>query len=392
MAPQLGVIHTVGSLRQSAGGPSRTVTALCRELGRLGMQVDLLSQDAAGAGADENLRPPVDLVTTTLASAYRLPYVGKPWSPSFRAMLRKCCHQSQGKLIHDNGIWLPTNHAAAMVARKVDIPLIVSTHGMLEPWSLSHRAWKKRLAWRLYQHRDLLTARVLHATAQQEADNLRWLGLRQPIAIIPNGVDLPAWSEDSKVQEVPRIALFLSRIHPIKGLLNLVDAWRVARPCGWRVIIAGPDEEGHRAVVEERIKAAGLAADFEFVGAVDGSDKTALYCRADLFVLPSFTENFGVVVAEALACGVPVITTKGTPWGGLVTHRCGWWVEIGSEPLIGALLEATSLPPAVIGEMGKRGRSYVEQHFGWPGIAREMLAVYRWVLGQAEKPPCILLD
>ena len=162
----------------------------------------------------------------------------------------------------------------------------------------------------------------------------------------------------------PRVALFHGRIHPVKGLLELVDAWRIARPPGWTMIIVGPDEGGHRAVVEERIRRAGLESDFQFVGTVDGEDKTAVYQRADLFILPSFTENFGVVVAEDLASGVPVITTKGTPWEGLEAHRCGWWVDLGVVPLAGAIREVTTIPDAGRAAMGEHGRRSAE-HFAW---------------------------
>lgn len=175
--PEIGMIHTVGSLRKSARGPTRTVTALCGELGKLGARVDLLSQDYRGAPDDEPVLPPADRVSTRLAAAYRLPKTRFIFSPSFRSLLRQRCRPSSGVIVHDHGLWLPTNHAAAAVARQLDIPLMVSTRGMLEPWALSYRAWKKRWAWRLYQRRDLQSARVLHATAEREAENLRRLVL-----------------------------------------------------------------------------------------------------------------------------------------------------------------------------------------------------------------------
>ena len=178
-------------------------------------------------------------------------------------MLRRRCEHGRAMLIHDNGLWLPTNHSAAVIAGKFGVPLVVSTRGMLEPWALKHRAWKKQIAWWLYQRNDLRTARVLHATAPHEAESLRRLGLRQPIAVIPNGVDLPPFLHRSQVPASPHVALFLGRIHPVKGLLELVDAWRIVRPSGWTMIIAGPDEGGHRAVVEERIRRAGVESDFQ---------------------------------------------------------------------------------------------------------------------------------
>ncbi len=386
------VIHTVPSLRRSAGGPTRTVTALCRELGRIGVYVDLVTENWITPGADGNLLPPREWVTTTLVQAHPVPWIRNLRSSAFRVAVRERCELGRPQILHNHGLWLPTNHAAADFARERGLPLIISSRGMLEPWALNHRAWKKRVAWFLYQQRDLRTACVLHATAQPEAESLRRLGLRQPIALIPNGVELFASTEVPKPISSPRIALFVGRIHPVKGLVVLVDAWSRVRPEGWRMIIAGPDEGGHRAAVEERIRGAGLSADFELIGPVEDAEKAALYRRAELFVLPSFTENFGLAVAEALAAGVPILTTKGTPWAGLVKHRCGWWVELGVDSLGNALEEATRTRREILRDMGDRGRAYAEGTFGWPGIAQEMLGVYRWVSGQGERPECVQLD
>lgn len=389
----LHIIQTVGSLRNSAGGPSRSVTALCTALGRLDLHIDLFSSAGPAADPDDKLvMPPADQVRTTLVTVNRWTGFGTNPAPTFGAALRERCQSLPHPLLHNHGLWLPINHTVTRLARQLNTPLIISPRGMLEPWAMQHKAWKKRLAWLLYQRRDLASATVLHATAEQEAVNFRRLGLRRPIAIIPNGTDLPEWRDLPYPKGTPRKMLFLSRIHPVKGLLNLVQAWHTVRPSGWQMVIAGPDEGGHQAIVEAAIRQAGLQNEFVFTGSVDGAEKTALYRSADLFVLPTFSENFGLVIAEALACGVPVITTKGAPWSGLHTHHCGWWIDIGVEPLVAALREAMNLPPETLRDMGRRGRAYVERDFGWPGIAQQMLSVYRWVLGQGEKPDCVMSD
>jgi len=268
-------------------------------------------------------------------------------------------------------------------------------HGMLEPWAMNCRAWKKRLAMALYQWQDLQEARVLVATAGAEYENLRALGLRQPIAIIPNGVHLQQYSIQPRIREIvppqKRKALFLSRVQGKKGLLNLIDAWSRVRPAGWRLQIAGPDEGGHLAEVMARVRQAGVADSVEYVGVVDGDAKRQLYVSADLFVLPTFSENFGVVVAEALAHGLPVITTRGAPWQDLTTYRCGWWIDIGVDPLVAALRSAIALSDDERQAMGARGREYVRR-YDWADIAVQTVDVYRWVLGLADKPNCVYLD
>ena len=143
------------------------------------------------------------------------------------------------------GLWLPSNHAAARAARRAGRPFIVSTRGMLAPWSLAQSRWKKRFGWTLYQRRDLHSAALFHATAEQEAEDVRRVGLRQPVALIPNGVDLPGRYGTDRPKGEARQALFLSRIHPKKGLLNLVQAWAAVRPEGWELVLAGPDADGH---------------------------------------------------------------------------------------------------------------------------------------------------
>ncbi|MCK4788937.1 MAG: glycosyltransferase, partial [Desulfobacteraceae bacterium] len=231
-------------------------------------------------------------------------------------------HQTPS-LLHSHGLWLPVNYWAARAARRYNIPLVIHPRGMLEPWALSNKVWKKRLAMLLFQRRDLESATLLIATSLDEYQNIRNLGFSQPVAIIPNGIQLDTVNKgvlppNRKSKE--RTALFLSRIHPKKGLLNLITAWGQLRPTNWRLRIVGPNEGGHLAEVIAAASANGIEDVVDFVDEVDDESKKAVYQNADLFVLPTFSENFGVVVAEALAHGLPVITTRGAPWSDLETY------------------------------------------------------------------------
>ena len=181
----------------------------------------------------------------------------------------------------------------------------------------------------------------------------------------------------------------MGRIHPVKGLMDLISAWSRVKPVGWHVVIAGGCVDGYLAELKEESRKLKVEDDFEFVGRVEAEAKWEMYRSADLFVLPSHSENFGIVVAEALACGVPVIATRGTPWDDLVTHRCGWWTEVGSQRLAVALCEATNCDDATRHEMGLRGRKLVESKYSWANAAEQMLAVYRWMLRQSEQPASV---
>lgn len=398
------VLHVVASLDPGHGGPSRSVVGLTDALAKHdGVDVLLLIQG----------RESVSCVPSMVTSVRRMEAMGRSklthaLGLPLRQALTGLGGDARPALLHSHGIWHPVNYWAARAARRWDVPLIIHTRGMLEPWALGYRAWKKRLALTLYQRRDLETAQVLVATSEMECVNLRQLGLRQPVAVIANGVEsvgMPPVDLGSTGVRLGcadttdgfagvdaggegRLALFLSRVHPIKGVAELVHAWAQVAPQSWRLRIAGPDEGQHWAEVAQLVDALGLASSVEYVGPVDGEMKASLYRQADLFVLPTFSENFGLVVAEALAYGVPVITTRGAPWADLEAFGCGWWIDTGVDPLVQALREAMALSDAERQAMGARGRVYV-QRYDWDRIADQTLAVYRWVLGHGERPECI---
>ena len=264
---------------------------------------------------------------------------------------------------------------------------------MLDRWSLYQGRAKKRLAWLGYQGGDFRRAALLHATAEQELRDIRRLGLTNPVAVIPNGIDFPPAPLPAQARPAgPRRALFLSRLHPKKGVLDLVRAWARLDPAGWELLITGPDEGGYRHMVEQEISRLQAGSGIRCTGPVDDADKWALYASAQLFLLPTYSENFGLVVAEALACGVPVITTRGAPWQGLETHGCGWWTDIGEAPLTQALGLALATDGAELGAMGARGREWVLRDFGWPGVAEAFSRAYLWLAGQGPLPSEVTRD
>lgn len=381
----------IPSLSLAAGGPTRTVVQLCDSLARkTGVGVRLISQKDTAERVSLPEGETIDVCIGESARQLNLK-LGQPG----RQALHRAFARYHPQILHNNGIWHPMNHWATRVADRHGIPIVIQPRGMLEPWALGWHAGKKRCALALYQQRDLASATLLVATAEQEAENLRRFGLRQPIAVIPNGVDRKAGKGPSDRQcssnQSKCRALFLSRVHPKKGLLILLRAWAAAQPTSWILSIAGPDEDGHLSEVVALAETLGIREQVEYLGEFDDQAKWDIYRSADLFVLPTFSENFGVVVAEALSQGVPVITTTGTPWKDLATHGCGWWVEPMEAELRAALTEAFMLPPGRLVEMGERGRDYA-QRYDWSVIAEEMMDAYQWVLGQGPLPETVVLD
>lgn len=387
----LKAVSVIPTLSVAAGGPTFSVAALCEATAVAGVEHSLVTVHAA-AGQLEHFPNP-DLVQTLRVNGLHFPKLRLSWSPLFRSKLRAFCRERGIQTIQSHGLWTQANHIAASLARELNLPLVVSTHGMLEPWAWGHHAWKKRPVWWLWEHRNLRSAAVLRATAPQEVSAIRRLGLGNPVALIPNGVLLPSGLSRSEPRGASgrRLAVFLGRIHPVKGLQNLIEAWHLVRPEGWHCKLAGPDEGGHRSELQALVRKYDLEHVFEFSGMLAVKEKWEFLRAANLLVQPSFTENFGIAVAEALASGVPVITTKGTPWGELVSRQCGWWVDVGVAPLAAALREATSLSSETRQAMGQRGRHLVEEKYAWPQIGRNMLAVYAWVLGKGPQPACVQL-
>jgi glycosyltransferase involved in cell wall biosynthesis len=364
------VVQAIDSTRLELGGPAQSVPRLTNAMLRLGCQVALLCPDH---GSDRSVFAEIE------ANCFS----------SFEA-LRHLHPTNRIALIHVHGIWSLFNHRVARVARRLNIPYAISPRGMLEPWALAQKRWKKRIAWWLYQKRDLQCAAMLHATATSEQAQFHALGLTSPTVVLPNGVELPQqYKRTASPEGHPRTVLYLGRIHPKKGLMMLAEAWSLIRPPGWRMKVVGPDSHGHLAQVQEKVQALGIASDWSFGNAVYGEEKSALFLSSDLFVLPTFSENFGIAVAEALAFGLPVLTTTGAPWGQLMDNHCGWWVEPSVTGLTDGLQSALACSSHQLLRMGQKGRAWVEREFAWPRIAQQMLDAYSdvpAVFRRLEKP------
>ena len=313
-------------------------------------------------------------------------------SRSLRAALNRGVH-SGVDLIHAHGIWQMSNiYAVRAATSREGVPLVLSTHGMLSAAALKYSRVGKRLFWALYQSRALQSASCLHATSEQEYQEIRQAGVTAPVAIVPNGVEVYTKRENSRKANKKRV-VSVGRIHPKKGLDRLVDAWRMvhSRFPGWELVIAGPDENGFKDALEAQARRVG-AERVVFRGPVFGDEKVNLVATAELFVLPTRSDNFALTVAESLAMGTPVISTTAAPWEGLETHGCGWWVEQDVGSIASAMVKAMSLSTAERKEMGERGRAWMDSSYSWRSIADKYDKLYRWLKGLGKMPDFVVID
>lgn len=380
----LRIAHVVADLHPKSGGPSRTVTHLVDALTNTGVEVSLFSQSQVNEPFIAPESAQVRLSMARSAAAWRLK-LGLPLKQTLEEQLAL----RPPHILHSHGLWLPVNHWATQWAQQQGIPLIIHPRGMLEPWAMQQSARKKAFAMALFQRSDLYSARLIVATSSMEFNSIRALGMKQPIAVIPNGIHFNSHQISGiSAHQKSKTVLFLSRLHPKKGIKDLITAWSVIRPSGWRLCIAGPDEGGHLAEMKKLTSQLNLETEVDFIGEVQDNNKHHVFNSSSLFVLPTYSENFGVVVAEALSHGLPVITTKGAPWEDLVTYGCGWWIDRGVDALIPALREGIGLSPDSWKTMSDNARAYVRR-FDWNSIALDMKAAYHWALGSGDRPDCV---
>ena len=343
-----------------------------------GNQVALFSTKSTNE--DDNIKIP-DYVKLYIAPrnklCFRMSYV-----ENLDMLMAEAIQSFNPDIVHVHALWDPLVHKAINLAHKKGVKIIHSPHGMLTPWALNNKKNKKKLAWHLYQKRDLYKVSAFHVTCDDEKEDIKRLGFKQDIVVIPLGIDLPHIDLSHKIYS--KSILFMSRIHPKKGLLNLVYAWDKIRKEGWKIIICGPDDDNHLSIVKKEISHLGLNDFFVFKGSVEGEEKDNLLRSCDLFVLPTYSENFGIVILEALSYGLPVITTVGAPWKDVVAYNAGWWIEIGVEPLIEALNEFFTLSEKAHIEMGHNAIVLAEKEYSWGVTIDKLLSCLLYTSDAAD--------
>ena len=380
----LRVLQVVPRIATSSSGPSYSVTRLSAALSDEGHSVRLAVLEPVPAAS--RTFDVAGYPCARFPGAYRL-----GWSSAMRSALRRAARDVD--VVHNHSMWMMPNIYSAQAASDGKVPLVFSPRGTLSEWARRRSRLRKEILWRLGQRNALFSAACVHATSDEELADIRRLGVRAPVALVPNGIDVPDSLPDRPSCRAPRTLIYLSRIHPKKGVDMLLQCWaNLARDFpDWTLQIAGPLDGGYAASMQARAAHLGLER-CAFVGELTGSAKTAALSSADLFVLPTHSENFGIAIAEALAHGTPVVTTEGAPWRTLADHGCGWSVPVDPTAIEQGLRQAMSLPSATLCEMGQRGRSWMQRDFSWSFVGRAMSEVYLWLRAAGPRPSTVVID
>ncbi len=315
-----------------------------------------------------------------------------PRAFGYSTELREELARTDAEIVYRAGLWQYPSLAVVRWAQRTRRPYIVAPHGMLDPWALQNSAWKKRLARWLYEDVHLRKAGCFRALCTAEARAIRQLGLRNPICVIPNGVDFPDTkafqSTDGPVAKLKaegkKVLLYLGRLHPKKGLPNLVKAWsKVSRKDDWHLAICGWDQGGHEAELKQL--AAGSNS-ISFPGPQYGDAKAACYAACDAFILPSFSEGLPMAVLEAWASARPVLMTPECNLPEGFAREAALEIQASPESIEQGLTCLFRMSDAERAAMGARGLALAREQFSWPRIVQEMRAMCEWILGGGAKP------
>jgi glycosyltransferase involved in cell wall biosynthesis len=394
--PEIKVCQVIDSINEETGGPAYAITNLSDSVSALGIESHIITHNYPHLG------PQVTINGGSIVHSYVANKIVKKLNGFLPATKNSLSVLAMKPLdiIHNHGLWLFINMYARQVAVSNNIPLVISPHGTLLHEAMKYSKLKKKIAWLTFEKKNLSSANIFHATSENEVHSIRNFGFTQPIALIPDGVNLPDLNTIPSRTLVTNIfpelsnkkwVLYLGRLHSVKRIDRLLEAWHTVSILNpeWHLLVAGPSEGNCKKESLNTVETMNLGKSVTFSGAVSGDLKASMLGHADLFVLPSDSENFGISIAESLSYEVPVITTKGTPWQELHTHNCGWWVEKNVDSLSNALIEGMNTSDSDRKTMGINGRNLIKSKYSWDVVGRSMFHVYEWLANGGDTPDCL---
>lgn len=359
------IIHYIPTVDRIAGGTSTYMQVLAKELGKIA-ELHIITH-----ASDNPL--PIENCAIHYVAGYN------PLKGNFKTAINHLFEDIDPNLVHVNCCWLPACTVVQRLAQKRGYKVVLTPHGMLEPWIINRHYWSRKLpALILYQKATICKVDCLQATAENERDNLLGLGYNQNIKVVKLGIDDDSIEMKSSWQKTKQI-LFLSRVHVKKGINYLIEAAGILRNelKGYKIIVAGEGDADYIVSLKQQIVDKGLQDTIILIGGVYGEKKWELFQMSDFFVLPTHSENFGLAIAESLASGTPVITTVGAPWSDLNSSQSGAWIEIGTQPLVETLRKFLDMTEEELEVMGCNGRKLIKTKYSAKVMAEKMMEVYR---------------
>lgn len=393
----LGVTHVTLSPSRRGGGVAVYLRELARRTAQQGHRVTVLGLD--DDRMQEELRdgvyePGVQLITARPVGSRTLGFSPPLWKQLGRAI-------AQADIVHVHGLRTLLGAHTARLCRRDNTPLIVSPHGQLDPWLLQQRRARKFVFDRAFDRRVRTTATVLHCMSSQEAVDARKVHPDAFVSYAPIGLESapfdPPSSGEPLAPGLPELdgrpwVFFCGVITARKGIDELAQAWSRLMPefADWRLVIAGLDIEKGRGWAETCFANHQARERVSFLGEIDRATRDRLLATCSFLVLPTRSEAFGMIVAEALASARPVLTTRGAPWAVLNQQGLGWQVGLSVDDLVQGMRQAMSATDPQRDAMGERGRSFVKTELDWTNTLQKIEAIYRWALDRGSQPECVI--
>lgn len=370
------VLYT-GTLDVNAGGPAFSTYNTMQGLNAIGVDTHVLMYEMEKNGKLIGNNVPIHFAKKPIEHIFS-------YSPSYKKEIKSC---GDFDIYQAQGVWLYNTYALVDVARKQGKPYVITPRGMLYPQDIAKsKPWFKNMSLKIRLLDDLNRAACVHVTCEDEMNHCRNLGVTSPIAIVPNPVEIKEYPK-AKKDQVFRLG-YLGRISRRKNVEGLIYAWSelgdMVKENAELLIIGGGDEE-YMAFLKKESARMNLS-NVRFTGFISGQEKEDALSSLSVLAMPSEFENFGNVIVEGLVRGIPCIATTGAPWKDLVDFKCGWWVKYNQTAITEAVKSALETSAEELDAMGERGKLLMKDKYSIEAVAKQMKAVYEWILGSGIKP------
>ena len=392
------ILHIIENIDNSYGGPAKSVPFLIKYLNKIEVDNKIISVKLKEKEKNDICQKnDIEIIASKYNSFKFFKYSKKLCSNIINEI-------NDNTILHTQSLWNYPPYCAYKISKKYGLPLVMSIRGNLYDWNLNKSKWKKDLSLNLFQMKMFKEASCLHATEINELKAIRKLGIKTPVALISNAIEIEEFEKLSSQEEAKknlnldknkRYILFMSRIYSKKGLEYLINSFIDLENNfpQWEILIAGPIyDNSYFEKINQNIKKSKIENKVHYFGMVNGKKRLDLFASSELFILPAHTENFGMVIGEAMACGLPVITTEGTPWEVLNKKNAGWWIKLDNKSITKALREAMLKNRIDLEKMGINGYKIIQEDFTWERVASQMKEVYSWLLNKKSKPSFVFED